>query len=164
MVERVHPLAAIAAATTDCAEVQFTAAPPVARSIVRRATDLHMAFPDTCRSAVNGDRALLWLGPDEFLLLAADGTDQPSDAVDVSHRDTAIEVSGPRAAWVINAFCALDLHPSAFPVGMCTRTLLAKVQIVLWRTDINMFRIEVARSFAPYVWACLEEARREFLT
>ncbi len=25
------------------------------------------------------------------------------------------------------------------------------------------FRIEVARSFAPYVWDCLEEARREFL-
>jgi sarcosine oxidase gamma subunit len=28
---------------------------------------------------------------------------------------------------------------------------------------MDTFRIEVARSFAPYVWDCLEEARREFL-
>jgi heterotetrameric sarcosine oxidase gamma subunit len=83
--------------------------------------------------------------------------------VDVSHRDTALAVSGPRAGWVINAFCALDLHQVAFPVGMCTRTVLGKAEIVLWRTDVDMFHIEVARSFAPYVWACLEEARREFL-
>ena len=85
-----------------------------------------------------------------------------ASSVDVSHRDTALTVSGPRAAWVINAFCALDLHPAAFPVGMCTRTVLGKAEIVLWRTAAEMFRIEVARSFAPYVWACLEEARREF--
>jgi sarcosine oxidase subunit gamma len=163
MVERAHPLTAMAAASVDCAEVSLTGLLPVMRSIVRRTSALGMAFPDTCRAVVNGSRALLWLGPDEFLLLAPEETQQPSGAVDVSHRDTAIEVSGPYASWVINAFCALDLHPSAFPVGMCTRTLFAKAQIVLWRTDTDVFHIEVARSFAPYVWACLEEARREFL-
>jgi heterotetrameric sarcosine oxidase gamma subunit len=111
-----------------------------------------------------GDRALLWLGPDEFLLLTTDET-APSlaNTVDVSHRDTALTVTGPRAGWVINAFCALDLHQPAFPVGMCTRTVLGKAEIVLWRTATETFRIEVARSFAAYVWACLEEARREFL-
>ena len=83
--------------------------------------------------------------------------------IDISHRDAAIEVSGPRAAWVINAFCALDLHLAAFPVGMCTRTVFGKAEILLWRTGAEEFRIDVARSFAPYVWACLEEARREFL-
>jgi heterotetrameric sarcosine oxidase gamma subunit len=163
MVERAYTLAAIAATSVDCAEVQLAAFPPVARSIVHRTSVVGMTLPDTCRAVVNGDRALLWLGPNEFLLLAPEGTRQPSDAVDVSHRDTAIDVWGPRAAWVINAFCALDLHPSAFPVGMCTRTLFAKAQIVLWRTDTDVFHIEVARSFAPYVWECLEEARREFL-
>ena len=81
----------------------------------------------------------------------------------LSHRDAALSVTGPRAAWVINAFCALDLHVSAFPVGMCTRTVFGKAEILLWRTGAEQFRIDVARSFAPYVWACLEEARREFL-
>lgn len=166
MAERVHPLAALAAASPDSVEVRLTAMPSVARWTIRGDTsDVGLAKPDACRATVNGDRALLWLGPDEFLSLVPDGTDsgQTPFATDVSHRDAAIGVSGPRAAWVINAFCALDLHPSAFPVGMCTRTVFAKAQIVLWRTDAECFRIEVARSLAPHVWGCLEEARREFL-
>jgi heterotetrameric sarcosine oxidase gamma subunit len=46
---------------------------------------------------------------------------------------------------------------------MCTRTVFGKAEIVLWRTGAEEFRVEVARSLAPYVWACLEEARREFV-
>ena len=81
----------------------------------------------------------------------------------MSHRDVGIGVIGARAQWVINAFCALDLHHSAFPIGMCTRTVFGKAEIMLWRTAADTFRIEVARSFAPYVWACLDEARDEFI-
>jgi heterotetrameric sarcosine oxidase gamma subunit len=129
------------------------------------ALKLDLPPPDLCRATLDGDRALLRLGPDEFLLLAPEVADfqLPANAVDVSHRDIAMAVSGSRAARVVNAFCALDLHPSAFPVGMCTRTMLGKAEIILWRTEADTFRIDVTRSFAPYVWACLEEARREFL-
>lgn len=142
--------------------VRLTALPRVGRYIVHGdAASLGLALPETCRAIVDGDRTVLWLGPDEFLLLAT-GCDIPG-AVDVSHRDAAIEISGPRAAWAINAFCALDLHLLSFPVGMCTRTVFGKAQVLLWRTAADTFRIEVARSFAPYVWGCLEEARREFL-
>jgi heterotetrameric sarcosine oxidase gamma subunit len=165
MVERAHPLAALAASSPDCAAVQLAALPP-GRRLILRGEVTGMALPEKCRAIVHDDRALLWLGPDEFLLLASQQIEPALNAaslVDVSHRDTALSVSGPRAAWVINAFCALDLHPSAFPVGMCTRTVFGKAEIVLWRTEAETFRIEVARSFAPYVWACLEEARREFL-
>ena len=56
---------------------------------------------------------------------------------------------------------ALDAH--IFPVGVCTHTLFGKVPIVLWRAEAAVFRIEVARSDAPYVWQCLQEAAREFL-
>jgi len=126
MIERVHPLVALAAGSAGSAEVRLAALPPTARWIIRGDTfELGLAKPDTCRARVSGDRALLWLGPDEFLLLAPEGTDGGTMAIDVSHRDTAIEVFGARAAWAINAFCALDLHPSAFPVGMCTRTAFA---------------------------------------
>jgi len=142
--------------------VRLTALPHAPRYVVHGdAASLGMVLPDTCRAVVDGDRTVLWLGPDEFLLFAA-GCDI-SGAVDISHRDAAIEVSGPRAAWVINAFCALDLHLPVFPVGMCTRTVFGKAQILLWRTSADTFRIDVARSFAPYVWGCLEEASGEFL-
>ena len=164
MVDRVHPLAAVAAASPHCAAVRLRALPPATRFVVRRDALPGIELPEPCRTTTSGDHRLLRLGPDEFLLLAPDGAfEPPPGAIDVSHRDTALSVSGARAAWVINAFCPLDLHPAAFPVGMCTRTIFAKAPILLWRTGADTFRIETARSFAPYVWACLEEARREFL-
>jgi heterotetrameric sarcosine oxidase gamma subunit len=168
MADRAHPLAAFAALSPECPAVQLAALPPVTRLIIRGSAatlaSIGLTLPDTCRAATFGANALLWLGPDEFLLLASDlAAPSLAGTVDVSHRDTALTVSGPRAAWAINAFCALDLHQTAFPVGMCTRTVFGKAEVVLWRTAVETFRIEVARSFAPYVWACLEEARREFL-
>ncbi len=166
MAERAHPLAALAAASPQCRVARLTALPPTARLLIRG--ELH-GLPQLapCRAVPAGDNFLLWLGPDEFLLVASDEAtptlDIPAATIDVSHRDAALGVSGSRATWVINTFCALDLHLSAFPIGMCTRTVSGKAEILLWRTGEEEFRIDVARSFAPYVWACLEEARREFL-
>jgi heterotetrameric sarcosine oxidase gamma subunit len=169
MVERTHPLAALASASPDCDAVRLAALPPATRLIIRGGAtaiaSIGMELPATCRAVKFGERALLWLGPEEFLLLAPDDLMPAIDTafvVDISHRNTALSVSGPRADWAINAFCALDLHPSAFAVGICTRTVLGKAEIVLWRTAAEAFHIEVARSFAPYVWNCLDEARREF--
>ena len=168
MADRIHPLAASVARSPDCEAARLVALAPETRLIIRgdaaTLAALGLAPPDTCRTITSGSGTLLWLGPDEFLLLTSDGTVPSGDnIVDVSHRDAALAVSGPWAAWVINTFCALDLHETAFPVGMCTRTVFGKAEILLWRTAADTFRIEVARSFAPYVWACLEEARREFL-
>jgi heterotetrameric sarcosine oxidase gamma subunit len=167
MAERVHPLATLAAASPTCPAATLAAVPPMTRLLVRSEADLAamgLRPPDVCRACTSGERSVLWLGPDEFLLLTSiEPAPAGAGTVDLSHRDTALTVSGPRAAWVVNAFCALDLHETAFPVGMCTRTVFGKAAIVLWRTAPESFRIDVARSFAPYVWACLEEARREFL-
>jgi heterotetrameric sarcosine oxidase gamma subunit len=177
MFERDHTLQLQARNTPPCAAVTLAVLPARTRIVVRANQEaaiaigvmLGVALPTApCRSSGSSDRAALWLGPDEWLVLADTSAELPAthaaaSIVDVSHRDTALSVSGPRAAWAINAFCALDLHLSAFPVGMCTRTVFGKAPIVLWRTLACTFHIEVARSFAPYVWACLEEARREFL-
>jgi heterotetrameric sarcosine oxidase gamma subunit len=124
-----------------------------------------------CRAVIVRERTALWLGPDEWLVLAPDSDSVLArqalaalgSIVDVSHAYVGIEVSGPRAAWCINAFNALDLDPHVFPVDACTRTLFGKVQIVLWRAGPEQFRIEVARSQAPFVRQCLTEASREFL-
>jgi heterotetrameric sarcosine oxidase gamma subunit len=127
-----------------------------------------------CRSVISRDRAALWLGPDEWLIFAPEGAsalvaravkaagDHPASVIDVSYRSRIIEITGPRCAWCLNAFCALDLDLQGFPVGMCTRTLLGKAEIVLWRIAPEVFQLEVARSLVPYVWACLEQARLEF--
>ena len=126
-----------------------------------------------CRAAVNGTQAAaLWLGPDEQLLIGPESADfaatltpalrdLPHSLVDVSHRQIALEVSGPHAAAVLNAGCPLDLDLTAFPIGMCTRTVFAKAEIVLWRTSTDVFHVEVWRSFASYVTEFLAEVARE---
>ena len=178
MFERMSVLSGLAVQSIDSETVRLTALPPATRLSVRIAGEapaleaaLGVQFPrEACRATVSGDRAALWLGPDEVLLIASNGVAASLMAVavgqplvDVSHRNVGIEVSGPFATVALNAFCALDLSESGFPVGMCTRTLLGKAEVVLWRTDVGTFRIEAWRSFAPYVWRCLEEARLEFL-
>ena len=129
---------------------------------------------EPCRAASNGERAALWLGPDEWLLLAREGEASaiidllekaldplPHSLVDISHRHTGLKLTGDRASLILNSGCPLDLSLNAFPVGMCTRTLLEKAEIILWRTVENAFQIEVARSFVPYVVRFLGQAERD---
>ena len=158
--------------------------PPSARFVLRArpaaqaaaAAPLGFALPTlACRAATAGERAALWLGPDEWLLLApeAEGpslaaalhaalADLPHALVDVGHRQSGFLVSGPHAATVLNAGCPLDLDPEKFPVGMCTRTVFAKAAITLWRTGTATFRLEAFRSYLPYVQNYLTEAARAF--
>lgn len=120
-----------------------------------------------------GGRAAIWLGPDEWLLIA-DGEepaalgatleaalkDQPHSLVDVSQRQLGVELSGPLARRALSAGCPLDLRDGPFPVGFATRTILAKSEIVLWRREARSYRVEVWRSFADYVVDFLSEAAR----
>ena len=80
--------------------------------------------------------------------------------VDVSDRQIGLIASGPGAARALSAGCPLDLRLSAFPVGMATRTIFDKAEIILWRREAAAFHLEVGRSFAPYLVAALAEAAR----
>lgn len=168
----------------DHSPVSITVLPPEARLAVRASGEaariignaFSLALPTmACRAAVYEARAALWLGPDEWLLIAPDGElpalidwiaealgTTPASLVDVSDRNLAIELKGAQAAEAINAFNPLDLSLEAFPVGMCVRTVFGKAEIVLWRRGMETFRIEVWRSFAPYVLGCLDEATMEY--
>lgn len=124
--------------------------------------------PKTSASA-NGLHAL-WIGPDEWLIIDENGSDLVAcagqsgvlhSAADVSHRNNAIIVSGPRAADAINGSCSQDLSLAVFPVGGCSRTLLGKAEVVLYRTAEDTFRVEVWRSFATYAFGLLHEGAED---
>jgi sarcosine oxidase subunit gamma len=157
-------------------------ASPAARFILRGAEAVRvacgMAFgvepPSRLGPAGESEgRGALWLGPDEWLLIA-DGADAPEigamlesvlegtahSLVDVSHRQIGVIAGGPAAARVLNAGCPLDLDLRAFPVGFATRTLFDKIEIVLWRRAETTFHVEVWRSFAPYLAGSIAEAAR----
>jgi sarcosine oxidase, subunit gamma len=157
--------------------------PPASRLVLRGGPQVLAAAADAlglprsetrCRAVRRDGLAALWLGPDERLLLGpADAAAEmagllqralpgmPHSLVEISHAQTAFELSGPRAAAALNTGCPLDLDPASFPVEMCTRTVFAKAQIVLWRTGAETFRVETARSFAPYVTKILAVAAHE---
>jgi sarcosine oxidase subunit gamma len=82
-------------------------------------------------------------------------------AVDVSHRNTAVIVSGPGAEAAINSGCPQDLSLSIFPVGACSRTIFGKAEIVLFRTAEDTFRVECWRSFSPFVFGLLAEGAED---
>jgi sarcosine oxidase, subunit gamma len=157
--------------------------PPACRYVLRggpqvlaaASTALGLTLSEApCRASHSADRAALWLGPDERLLIgSADESAAIAERlqhalagsahslVEVSHAFAAFEVSGPHAEQALNAGCPLDLDPTSFPPDMCTRTVLAKAQIMLWRTGPETFRLETARSFAPYVTRLLALAASE---
>jgi sarcosine oxidase subunit gamma len=118
-------------------------------------------------------RRAVRLGPDEWLILGPGDEAEELLArisaelsgvfhalVDVSHRNCGLVVRGPDAEATLNAGCPLDLAPSAFPVGMATRTVLGKSEILLARVGDDAFEVECWRSFAEYVRGFLVEAAR----
>jgi sarcosine oxidase subunit gamma len=127
------------------------------------------------RATAKGERAALWLGPNEWLLLAPAQEEPalrialrnalhglPHSLVALGHAHAALTVTGPAAEAVLNAGCPLDLDRSIFQVNECTRTVFAKTEIVLWRVRSDCFRVETARSYAAYLWQLLSEAAHEY--
>ncbi|MFF5310814.1 sarcosine oxidase subunit gamma [Streptomyces massasporeus] len=134
-------------------------------------------FGDT---AASGPRTILWLGPDEWLVLSppeeaaamresgavalrdALGSD-PGSVVDVSANRTTLELSGPCARQVLEKGCPLDLHPRAFGPGRATSTTVGPVGVLLWQVDdAPTYRLLPRSSFADYLARWLVDAMSEF--
>ena len=130
--------------------------------------------PNTVASG--GACRVLWLGPDEWLVVAppadrrrleeelraALGAESGA-VVDVSGERTILQLSGPRAREVLMKGCSIDLHPTAFAVGRCAQTGLARAQVVLVPTREDAFWILVRSSFSDYLSAWLGDAMAEYL-
>lgn len=123
---------------------------------------------------------LLWLGPDEWLVVAAAGSEAALAAgfaaavaphggtvTDVTESRTTITVAGPRAREVLAKGCPIDLHPRKFRPGDCAQSLVARVGVILLRADDGSgpaprFELHVLRSMADYLWRFLEDAGLEY--
>ena len=118
-------------------------------------------------SATKAGRTVLWLGPDEWMIIDEAGNDPLADcakvtvlhsAVGISHRNVGISVVGPAATVTVGSACPQDLSIDVFSVGAASRTILGKSEIVLLRTAQDTFRVECWRSFSDYVFTLLSEA------
>ncbi len=139
--------------------VSVRQAPPMARFSLRarQAADLEkllgLSVPQKIGTMQSG---VMCLGPDEWLMLAphgtkiADGAGLSLAVTEVSDRNVAILLEGPRAASVLAAGCPLDFDK--FDVGRATRTIFETVEIIIVREAADRFHVEVWRSFAPWLW------------
>lgn len=151
-------------------------ADPTFVGAVRGALELDLPLaPNT--SSETPPVSALWLGPDEWMLICAPGSETAVGeslravlnglhvaVVDVSDARTVLQLSGPSSRTVLAKGCALDLHPSAFGFGDVAQTLVAKASVILHQTADESdeggpsFDIYVARSFADYLWCWFQDA------
>ena len=153
---------------------------PFTTQINLRGDSAHVALGFKLPSAANTwsgtpEQSALWLGPDEWLVVAPEGMNESIAAslrtglhgmhvavTDVSASRTVVEISGSYARAVLAKGCPLDLHASAFGPLQCAQTLLAKAQVILQCTDTRpVFRLYVRNSFAAYVAEWLTDAAAE---
>lgn len=121
-------------------------------------------------------RTLLWLGPDEWLAVAAEGEDGELAAAlgealgdvhhavaDVSHSRTVIGLEGPHAMDVLMKGTNVDLHARVFGPDNCIHAHLGRCHMLLHQLDkAPRYDIYVHRSFAIYAWSWLSDASREY--
>ena len=148
-----------------------------AADAVRLALGLSLPLePNTVVRA--GELTVLWLGPDEWLVVGPPGTqrdveqriraaagDEHIAVTDVSAQRTTLLVSGARARELLAHGCPLDLHPRAFGPGRCAQTTLARAQVVLVSRDEPGagFWVLVRSSFAGYLTDWLLDAAEEYV-
>ena len=130
--------------------------------------------PNTAVVADDGTRHVLWLGPDEWLILGEPGTapaferalrdaigDGRSAVVDVSANRTTLSVSGPQARELLAFGCSLDFDERRFKPGRCAQTMLARANVIIvpvGPASEPSFRVLVRPSFAAYLAAWLTDA------
>jgi sarcosine oxidase, subunit gamma len=117
--------------------------------------------PNTWRPA--GDRDVLWLGPDEWLVVAEPGragalaqelerslADLHRSVVDVSANRVVLELEGSSRHDLLSSACPIDLHPRSWADGRCVQSVFGAAQVLLQERR-GTTRLFVRPSFAAYV-------------
>ena len=124
--------------------------------------------PNANRVARWEDRDVLWLGPDEWLVVGDAGDDativEELASAMAGHR-SIVDVSANRIVLdledgldALATGCGLDLDPWRWRPGMCAQTLFGAAHVILQQRDERTTRLFVRPSFAGYVVERLEAA------
>ncbi len=122
-----------------------------------------LAIPDRNKITEADGKGIVWMSPDEVLLLlphadaaaavaqfaAAMGAEHHL-AVNVSDARALIAVEGPFAAEVLAKLTPADVHPAQFGPGDFRRTRLGQVAAAIWCVAPGSYRVICFRSVADY--------------
>ena len=164
MAEAHSPLAARAEdlAAIDAIEIPFLA------QIGVRCPPEHaerLGFPMVANT-VSGDmtRGVLWLGPDEWLVVGLAGTAASAvteldvalegahhAVVDISENRAVIELRGSNRHELLASGCSIDLDPhGGWVPGVCAQTMFSRAPVILQELE-GATRVFVRPSFAQYL-------------
>ncbi|RWP67437.1 sarcosine oxidase subunit gamma family protein [Mesorhizobium sp.] len=136
-----------------------------------------MAAPEVPKAVQAADAALIWSGPDQFLVLSRGGKhaidrlrqafSQSASLSDQSHARALIGVSGAKARAMLAKLSSLDLHPAAFPIDAAATTSIDHTGVNLWRGNDRpdgqpVFNLLVFASFAESLWHTMLDAAAEY--
>jgi sarcosine oxidase subunit gamma len=128
-----------------------------------------LGVPGQGEALVEGEKGVLWMSPDELLLMmpyaeapavaaaiaeALAGTHHL--AANVSDARAVFTVSGPGAREVIAKLTPADLHPASFGPGRVRRTRMAQIAAAVWMTSEEAIEIVCFRSVAQYLFDVLK--------
>jgi sarcosine oxidase subunit gamma len=130
---------------------------------VRTGDGTALGFPTTPNTWTHAaDREVLWLGPDEWLVVgAADAAEVIAglerslagahhSVVDVSANRAVIELADAGRHELLSSACPIDLDPRSWSEGRCAQTLVGAAQVLL-QERASQTRLFVRPSFATYV-------------
>ncbi|PST26790.1 sarcosine oxidase subunit gamma family protein [Mesorhizobium plurifarium] len=118
--------------------------------------------------------ALRPVSPDQWFIIRDDPTphqdmkslfaalEPRATGVDQSHGRVRIRIEGKMAQRALSKGTALDLDPSAFPIGQSAATLIGHIAVHITRVGPDAFEIIVLRSFAESLWDDLARMGLEF--
>lgn len=125
-------------------------------------------IPSVRQAQWRADRGMLWMSPDEILVLCPYAqvsqilaqintalADEHILAVNVSDARASFELKGERTREVLAKLAPVDMSPGAFDIGDLRRTRLAQVAAAFWMVDNETARIICFRSVADYVFKLL---------
>lgn len=106
-------------------------------------------------------RDVLWLGPDEWLVVGEPGTEgsiqRELEGAMMDHHHSVVDVSANRIVFDVSdgpdalaGGCGLDLDPDRWLPGLCAQTVFGHAQVILQQLDERTTRVFVRPSFADY--------------
>ncbi len=151
--------------------ITLRAAPEAAGVLSVSGQRLNVSMPGPLRAIVEDGQALLWMSPDELLMLCdaseveghldaltAAFTGHHAMAVDVSDARAQFRITGVHAREVLAKLCPLDMSPEGFGPGLVRRTKLGQVPAAIWLAENGAFDVVCFQSVADYVFDLLKIA------